>query len=98
MTDLEKAKRQLLGDGPNTPKKPSPKRKPSKRPASARKKAQPKPEVAVETVPVAEQNVIFAPNEGPQTEFLAAGEREVLYGGAAGGGKSYASWSIRFAI
>jgi len=34
--------------------------------------------------------VIFKPNEGPQTEFLAAGEREVLYGGAAGGGKSYA--------
>ena len=33
--------------------------------------------------------VVFAPNEGPQTEFLAASEREVLYGGAAGGGKSY---------
>lgn len=37
-----------------------------------------------------EQNVIFRPNEGPQTEFLSAPEREVLYGGAAGGGKSYA--------
>ena len=36
------------------------------------------------------QEVIFAPNEGPQTEFLAASEREVLYGGSAGGGKSYA--------
>ena len=35
-------------------------------------------------------NVIFAPNEGPQTEFLAAAETDVLYGGAAGGGKSYA--------
>ena len=35
------------------------------------------------------QEVIFAPNEGPQTEFLAASEREVLYGGAAGGGKSF---------
>jgi len=34
--------------------------------------------------------IIFKPNEGPQTEFLAANEREVLYGGAAGGGKSYA--------
>ena len=33
--------------------------------------------------------VVFAPNEGPQTEFLAASEREVLYGGAAGGGKSF---------
>ena len=35
------------------------------------------------------QEVVFAPNAGPQTEFLAASEREVLYGGAAGGGKSY---------
>jgi hypothetical protein len=35
-------------------------------------------------------NVIFKPNPGPQTEFLAASEREVLYGGSAGGGKSYA--------
>ena len=34
--------------------------------------------------------IVFKPNEGPQTEFLAASEREVLYGGAAGGGKSYA--------
>lgn len=33
---------------------------------------------------------MFQPNEGPQSEFLAAAEREVLYGGAAGGGKSYA--------
>ena len=32
--------------------------------------------------------IIFSPNPGPQTEFLAASEREVLYGGAAGGGKS----------
>lgn len=35
------------------------------------------------------QEVVFAPNPGPQTEFLAANEREVLYGGSAGGGKSY---------
>ena len=38
----------------------------------------------------AKENIIFAPNEGPQTEFLAAAETDVLYGGAAGGGKSYA--------
>ena len=38
----------------------------------------------------AKENVIFAPNQGPQTEFLAAAETDVLYGGAAGGGKSYA--------
>ena len=40
--------------------------------------------------PVEYENVIFKPNPGPQTAFLAAPEREVLYGGAAGGGKSYA--------
>jgi len=37
-----------------------------------------------------EDNIIFKPNEGPQTEFLASSEREVFYGGARGGGKSYA--------
>jgi len=36
------------------------------------------------------QEVIFQPNPGPQTTFLSANEQEVLYGGAAGGGKSYA--------
>ena len=36
------------------------------------------------------KEVIFQPNEGPQTDFLAAPETDVLYGGAAGGGKSYA--------
>ena len=59
-------------------------------------KNKPKPEVTVkETVatelPLEEQhNILFQANEGPQTDFLAAAEREVLYGGAAGGGKSYA--------
>lgn len=37
-----------------------------------------------------EKNVIFSPNQGPQEDFLAAAETDVLYGGAAGGGKSYA--------
>ena len=36
------------------------------------------------------QDVVFKPNTGPQTDFLAASEREVFYGGARGGGKSYA--------
>ena len=47
--------------------------------------------IEYDTIDIEEhQNVIFKPNEGPQTEFLAAGEREVLYGGSAGGGKSFA--------
>jgi len=37
-----------------------------------------------------QEEIIFRPNPGKQTAFLAASEKEVLYGGAAGGGKSYA--------
>jgi hypothetical protein len=36
-----------------------------------------------------ERDVAFRPNHGPQTDFLAANEREVFYGGARGGGKTY---------
>ena len=39
---------------------------------------------------IKDREVIFEANEGPQTQFLAASEREVFYGGARGGGKSYA--------
>ena len=47
--------------------------------------------IKIDAQPIEEtRNVIFKPNKGPQTDFLAAGEREVLYGGSAGGGKSYA--------
>lgn len=35
-------------------------------------------------------SIVFQPNPGPQTDFLSATELEVLYGGSAGGGKSYA--------
>ena len=41
--------------------------------------------------PQVAQEIIFQPNPGPQTQYLASSEREVLYGGAAGGGKSYAT-------
>ena len=43
-----------------------------------------------EVIVEGEHELIFSPNKGPQTDFLAAPEKEVLYGGAAGGGKSYA--------
>ncbi len=46
------------------------------------------PEAVKKTV--YKEHIIFQPNDGPQTEFLAAPEKDVLYGGAAGGGKSYA--------
>ena len=39
---------------------------------------------------IRDAKVVFSANEGPQTDFLAADEKDVLYGGAAGGGKSYA--------
>ena len=39
---------------------------------------------------IADKEIIFQANEGPQTQFLAASEREVFYGGARGGGKSFA--------
>ena len=38
---------------------------------------------------VGDSEVVFQANPGPQEEFLSAGERDVLYGGAAGGGKSF---------
>lgn len=37
-----------------------------------------------------DREVIFKPHSGPQEDFLSAPELEVLYGGSAGSGKSYA--------
>ena len=37
-----------------------------------------------------EVDIAFRANPGAQEEFLASSEKEVLYGGAAGGGKSFA--------
>jgi hypothetical protein len=72
-------------------KRQSPRRRKSKKPEQAQKPELKIEEVTRETSSIEEHaNVLFKPNPGPQTEFLAASEREVLYGGSAGGGKSYA--------
>lgn len=47
------------------------------------------PKEVAEDILEEDVNVVFRPNPGPQTDFLAATEKEVLYGGARGGGKSY---------
>lgn len=45
---------------------------------------------AIQDIVSEPDNIAFKPNEGPQTEFLSAPEQEVFYGGAKGGGKTYA--------
>lgn len=44
------------------------------------------------------EEVIFTPQEGPQTEFLSSSADIVIYGGEAGGGKTYGllGESVRF--
>ena len=103
MSNPTKDEAQLSSSGPSGTRRRSPKRKKSSARGSAQgsPKSTPQPKIEVREDPQAEpefepirpeeeHNVIFKPNAGPQTEFLASGEREVLYGGAAGGGKSYA--------
>ena len=48
------------------------------------------PNTVAESIKNKEADIAFEPHPGPQTEFLASSERDILYGGAAGGGKSYA--------
>ena len=94
MSDSVRTKLKASASGQSMRKRQSPKRK-----ASKKKEQVQKPQVEIkETVSEAVEfksieetaNVLFKPNPGPQTDFLAASEREVLYGGSAGGGKSYA--------
>ena len=91
MSEDVRIKLQASASGQSMRKRQSPKRK-----KSVAKEQVPEPaakikEVSYETQSIEEHaNVLFKPNPGPQTEFLAASEREVLYGGSAGGGKSYA--------
>ena len=97
MSDSVRTKLKASASGQSMRKRQSPKRKSSKK-----KEQAPKPTVEIQETLTPEfdtlaieqtANVLFKPNEGPQTDFLAAAEREVLFGGSAGGGKSYAMLS-----
>ena len=91
MNDNDRTKLSAYADGQTMLKRRSRKPKKSKKVEQGQSKSQKAPLLETELLPLEEtRNVIFQPNEGPQTEFLAASEREVLYGGSAGGGKSYA--------
>ena len=68
----------------------SKKSKPKEPEVIQQKEQLPEVNIQVEPQEVQAQDVLFRPNDGPQTDFLASSEREVLYGGAAGGGKSFA--------
>lgn len=46
--------------------------------------------MGIDYEPKPKERVLFRPNPGPQTSFLSAPQLQVLYGGAAGGGKSFA--------
>jgi hypothetical protein len=89
-----RTKLQASASGQNMRKRQSPKRRSSKKKEQAQKPTVEIQPVEYETQAIEETaNVLFKPNRGPQTDFLAAAEREVLYGGSAGGGKSYAMLS-----
>lgn len=98
MNSPKKEDLQHIVSSPTGTKKPLRKRRSTKEELAAQKTAtsQQNTTEKLETVSISSkseeehQNVIFKPNAGPQSVFLASAEREVLYGGAAGGGKSYA--------
>ena len=91
MSENDRTKLSAYADGQPMPKRRASKPKRSKKAEQGQSKKQKVALPESELLPIEEaRNVIFKPNDGPQTEFLAASEREVLYGGSAGGGKSYA--------
>ena len=90
MNDNVRTKLEASASGQNMRKRRLPRRKKLKLKEQVQKKSE-QSHIELNNTPIEEtRNVIFQPNKGPQTDFLAAGEREVLYGGSAGGGKSYA--------
>ena len=89
MSDSVRTQLKASANGQSMRKRQSPKRRKSKKQEKEQEQQLKIQEITRETLPIEEHaNVLFKPNPGPQTEFLAASEREVLYGGSAGGGKS----------
>ena len=93
MTQVDEEKAQLLKSGPISTRrrlsKPTVTIKETvlisptiQKSSETSSKRGPKPKTPVE---LPQQDIIFKPNEGPQTDFLSATEPQVLYGGAAGG-------------
>ncbi len=91
MSDSVRTQLKASASGQNMRKRQSPKRRKLKKQEPEQEKQPEIQQVEYDSSQAEEHaNVLFKPNPGPQTEFLAASEREVLYGGSAGGGKSYA--------
>ena len=91
MNDNVKTKLKAYANGQTMRKRLSTKRKKSKPKTRSKNSKPPVKEIQIEAIPVEEaHNVIFKPNKGVKHRFETVGEREVLYGGSAGGGKSYA--------
>ena len=97
MSKEEVTKLEAYANGQSMQKRRSPKRKKLKKIVLEQKKQPQSKVIETSSIDIAavkkieeDHNIIFKPNDGPQTDFLAASEREVLYGGSAGGGKSYA--------
>jgi hypothetical protein len=78
-----------LNVGPSGSRRQGRKRRSSPTRTSVLTKMEPRSNLVFGTVEETTRNVIFRPNPGPQEAFLEATEFEVLFGGAAGGGKSY---------
>jgi len=91
VSEIDEKKLVLLESGPEGLRKPKQKRRLSKATTSEQETSSPKTfDFSLHKDDEADtSNVIFRPNPGPQTTFLSASELEVLYGGSAGGGKSY---------
>lgn len=85
MNNEEEQRLKLLKSGPTGSKRLGPRFNPSKKKPSGLEKVSQIVLTKDEEIEETEEDIIFKPNKGPQTDFLSASEREVLYGGAAGG-------------